>query len=213
MKDIFQINRETCSRDGVCREVCPVDVICLTDSGFPEPVIAAEDVCIRCGHCVAVCPTGSFRHRDMDPALCPPVQETLQPSVAQIHHFLRSRRSIRAYKEKPVGRELLQKLIAAASAAPSAHNSQKVQWLVFGDRDKLNLLAAVTVDWMRWVIETMPERASELHFEGRVKRWESGVDGILRGAPVLIVAHGEKEIPALPPGSISELGNVTAPLD
>jgi nitroreductase len=149
----------------------------------------------------------------MDPATCPPVKESLQPSKEQIHHLFRSRRSIRVYKEKPVDPELLQELIGMACAAPSAHNSQKVRWLVFGGRDKLDSLAERTVDWMRWVIKTMPERAAELHFERRVKRWEDGVDGILRGAPVLIVAHGEKEIPVFPPGFVPELDNVTVPLD
>jgi nitroreductase len=193
--------------------VCPVDAIDLPDSGFPEPAVDAEDVCIRCGHCLAVCPTGSFRHRELDPAMCPPVEESLQPSKTEVQQLFRSRRSIRAYKEKPVGQALLQELIEMASAAPSAHNSQKVRWLVIAGREQLDSLAALTVDWMRWVIGTMPERAGELHFGRRVKRWERGQDGILRGAPVLIVAHGEKELPVFPPGFVPELDNVTAPLD
>jgi nitroreductase len=133
--------------------------------------------------------------------------------MKQIGYFFQSRRSIRVYKDTPVDRKLIQKLIETASVAPSAHNSRKVHWLVCGNREELRLLASLTVDWMRWVIETMPERAAQFHFERRVKSWEDGVDGILRGAPVLIVAHGEKEPKALPPGAGDDLGNVAAPLD
>jgi nitroreductase len=133
--------------------------------------------------------------------------------VERIRQLFQSRRSIRTYKERPVDRGLLQELIEMVVFAPSAHNSQKVRWLVFDGREKLRALAEITVDWMRWVIEVMPERAAELHFERRVKHWENGADGILRGAPVLVVAHGEKELQTLPPDFVPELDNVTAPLD
>jgi len=213
MEALFKIDRDTCNRDGICKEVCPVDVINLSDDGSPVPSIDAEEVCIRCGHCLAVCPTGSLSHRDIEKADCPPVQPALQPAPEQCEYFLRQRRSIRTYKEKPVPRDLLQKLIETARYAPSGHNSQKVKWRVFGKREELDMLSGITVDWMRWVIDVLPERAAGLHFERRVKRWESGVDGILRGAPILIVAHGEKETPALPPGHVPEMDNQSAPLD
>ena len=213
MEPLFKIDRGTCNRDGICKEVCPVDVIDLLADGNPTPSVDAEAVCIRCGHCLAVCPAGSFSHRDMDKATCPPVQPALQPTPEQCEYFLRQRRSIRTYKKKPVPRDLLQKLIETARYAPSGHNSQKVKWRVFGKQEKLDLLSGITVDWMRWVIGILPERAAELHFERRVKRWESGVDGILRGAPILIVAHGEKETPALPPGYVPEMDNQSPPLD
>jgi nitroreductase/NAD-dependent dihydropyrimidine dehydrogenase PreA subunit len=212
MENIFQINTETCNRDGICVEVCPVGIINLPEDGYPEPFSDTEDICIRCGHCVAVCPTGSFRHRDLDPDRCPPVQPTFLPSEKQIGQLFQSRRSIRVYKDRPVDPGSLQKLIEMAGWAPSAHNSRKVRWLVFGNREKLYRLAATTVDWMRWTMSVMPERAAEFHFGRRVKQWERGVDGILRGAPVLVVAHGEKE-PGLPPDVVTGMDNQVAPMD
>lgn len=213
MENIFQINEDTCNRDGLCKEVCPVNVIDFSKDGFPVPFADAEEVCIRCGHCVAVCPTGSFRHRDLDREAYLPLQPGLQPALEQVEHFLQSRRSIRVYKKKPVAPELLQKLIEMAAWAPSAHNAQKVRWLVFSGSEKLRRLAGITADWMRWVMDVMPERAAEMHLERRVKRWEEGVDGILRDAPALIVAYGEKYEPVLPAGSVPELDHLAAPLD
>jgi nitroreductase len=148
----------------------------------------------------------------MDPVRCPEVQPELQPSAEQIEQFFQSRRSIRVYKEKPVGPELLQKLIEMTGWAPTAHNSCKVRWLVFSGQEKLRRLSETVVDWMRWTIKAMPERAQEFNFERRVRQWEKGTDVILRGAPVLVVAHGEKE-PALPPGFPAEMDNQVAPMD
>jgi nitroreductase/NAD-dependent dihydropyrimidine dehydrogenase PreA subunit len=213
MEALFRIDSDACNRDGICKKACPVDVIDILPDGTPHPSDDAENICIRCGHCLAVCPTGSFYHRDMDRDNCPPVRSEPRLTPEQCECFLRQRRSIRAYKEKPVPRDLLQKLIEMARYAPTGHNSQKVNWRVYGNREELKLFSSLTVDWMRWVMEMLPERAAELHFERRVKQFESGVDGILRGAPILIVAHGEKETPALPPGYVPEMDNQAAPPD
>jgi len=148
----------------------------------------------------------------MDPDRCPQVQPTLQPSAEQIEQLYQSRRSIRVYREKPVDPELLQKMIEMAGWAPTAHNSRKVNWLVFGAPEKLHQLAETVADWMRWTIKVMPQRAQEFNFERRVRQWENGTDVILRGAPVLVVAHGEKE-PALPPSFAAEMDNQVAPMD
>ena len=156
-------------------------------------ITEAESLCIRCGHCVAVCPTGSFHHRDMDVSLCPPVHPEWQLSPAQCEHFLRARRSIRIYKKQPVEQEVLKRLIELARFAPTGINSQGVGWLVIHSRPTLERLAGLVIDWMQWLKNEMPEMARALHVERAIVRWHAGVDGILRGAPALLVAHGEAE--------------------
>jgi nitroreductase len=148
----------------------------------------------------------------MDPDRCLPVQPGLLPTSGQIGYLLQTRRSIRVYKEKPVDPGTLQKIIEMAARAPSAHNARKVKWMVFSGRERLRRLAATTVDWMRWALEVMPERAAELNFGRRVQQWEAGLDGILRGAPALVVVHGEKEA-GLPPGVTTGMDHQAPPLD
>ena len=105
--NLIDINRQTCSRDGICAEVCPYQLISFREGEYPAPIDEAEELCIRCGHCVAVCPAGSLLHRDIPVAQCPPVQRDLRLSAEQREHFLRHRRSLRVYKDKPVPREAL----------------------------------------------------------------------------------------------------------
>jgi nitroreductase len=50
---------------------------------------------------------------------------------------IRTRRSVRKYLDKPVGGELIQKLLAAAMQAPSARNQQPWQFVVIEDRATL----------------------------------------------------------------------------
>ncbi|MEJ2047357.1 MAG: nitroreductase family protein [Dehalococcoidia bacterium] len=96
---------------------------------YPAPTADAEEICIRCGHCVAVCPTASLSHREMSIEKCPPIQKELHLSITQCEQFLRARRSIRTYKEQSVPKNELLKLIHLARFAPTGHNSQSVEWL------------------------------------------------------------------------------------
>jgi ferredoxin len=154
---LFEVNIQTCNKDGICAAVCPAGIISMQKGECPTPIAGAEDFCIRCGHCVAVCPTASFSHSEMSMEKCPPIQKELQLSIAQCEQFLRARRSIRAYKEQSVPKKELLKLVDIARYAPTGHNSQSVEWLVLGNRDELKHLAGVTVDWMRWMLENMSE--------------------------------------------------------
>jgi nitroreductase len=165
----------------------------MEEDGYPGPVADAEEVCIRCGHCVAVCPTGSFSHHDVPVQQCAAVREAFHLTAEQCEHFLRNRRSIRVYKKKTVPRDDIQRLIEMARYAPSGHNSQCAQWLVLGDNDELGKLAGIVADWMRWMVSNMPEFAASMHMARTLGRWEKGIDVILRNAPIVIVSHAEKE--------------------
>jgi nitroreductase len=121
------------------------------------------------------------------------VRPELGLSEEQSEQFLRSRRSIRVYREKPVAREEISRLVEIARYAPSGHNSQGVEWLVLGDRNELRRLSGIVIDWMRWMLAHMPEAALSLHIDRTLARWEAGFDVILRGAPVVIVAHAAKD--------------------
>lgn len=195
---LFEVNQQTCNQDGICAMVCPAGIIDFQKGGHPTPHALAEEVCIRCGHCVAVCPTASLSHREMALVECPPVKKEFYLTAEHCEHFLRNRRSIRVYKNKPVSRDDLTRLIEIARYAPSGHNSQCAEWLVFSNSDELRKLAGIVVDWMRWMISNMPEIAQSMHMDRVIKRWEGGKDIILRDAPVVIVAHAEKENRAAP---------------
>lgn len=186
------IDEKTCNRDGICAAVCPAGIIEYTKGEPPTPSRDAAELCIACGHCVAVCPTASISLDQMAVQACPPVRKAFQLSAEHCEHFLRSRRSIRAYRETPVSRQDLVRLITVASHAPSGHNSQSPRWRVIDDGAQISQLSGIVADWMRRMIVDQPELAASLHMKRVVRRWEAGKDPILRGAPALVVAHAPK---------------------
>lgn len=190
--NIFEVDKEKCNRDGICADSCPSGLIEMNDEGYPTPVHDAEDVCIRCGHCVAVCPTASLKHRVVKLERCLPLDENLKISQEQCEQLLKGRRSIRAFRKKPIPQEDLKRLIETARFAPTGHNSQNVEWLVLTNREEMRKLSGLTVDWMRAIIRDNPQMAAELFLESVVKRWELGVDVILRDAPAVIITHAAR---------------------
>lgn len=189
---LIQIDHEACNQDGLCAAVCPAKLIDFETGTYPEAIDGAEELCIRCGHCVAVCPATCLSHEDVNIADCPPLVDHLRLSSERCEQFLRSRRSIRNYKKRAVSKESLVKLIETARYAPSGHNSQGAQWLVLGNKEQLVRLKGHVADWMRFMLDKMPEAALSMHMDKTLERWESGADVILREAPVVIVAHAEK---------------------
>ncbi len=194
---LFSIDREKCKRDGICVSECPLRIIELRgDSPVPTPVEGAEQVCIRCGHCVSVCPHGAFSHSDMKPGDCPPVRRELALSIGQAEYFLRSRRSIRTYKDKRIEREKLQRLIEVARYAPTGTNSQQVGWLVIDSKEGVSSMAAMTIDWMRHMVQEDNPFARAYRMAGIVRAWEGGLDLICRGSAGLVIVHAPAEYAA-----------------
>ena len=188
------IDETRCKQDGICAAECPRGIITGGDGEeFPRVAKAAEAYCMTCGHCVAVCPHGALSVAGVEVEDCPAVIKELVLSCEQAEQFLRSRRSIRLFKDKAMDRKTLEKLIAVARYAPTASNAQNLQWTVIEGRDKLTPLSQATISWMQGVIDAHPVSPAADYFRPIVARWSEGVDGILRTARTLIVPSAPKE--------------------
>jgi nitroreductase/NAD-dependent dihydropyrimidine dehydrogenase PreA subunit len=183
-----------CTRCGICVKECPPRIIEMLDpKALPTVIPDQPERCITCGHCVSVCPFSAIALNVMKPDDCETVSKQLLPTAEQMEHLLKSRRSIRVYKEKPVPHAALAKLIDIARYAPSAHNAQSVHWLVVEDPREVRSLAALVIEWMSMLIRKSPRVIELFHFDKFVNAWERGEDRVLRGAPHLVVAHAPKD--------------------
>jgi ferredoxin len=83
--NLFHIDRQSCTKDGACAAVCPLRLISTQGDGYPVPIDGALEKCLACGHCVAVCPTGSLSHWDIPAGQCPPVRNELELTATPGH--------------------------------------------------------------------------------------------------------------------------------
>lgn len=179
---------DSCIECGLCAELCPAKII--EGGGKPRVAEALEKKCIGCGQCVSFCPQ-SCCYLDFQPVEERiPVDAGLFPSAESGETFLRSRRSIRRFKETPPSRDTVDRIIETTRYAPSASNLQMVRWIVTGDRAKTVALAGLVADcFERQAAADTPESRT---LASIAKVWRSGTDIIFRGAPLLAVAVVDK---------------------
>lgn len=184
---LVTIDHSTCRRDGMCGAVCPMGLFDVADDGFPVFSDGADQRCIACGHCVAVCPHGAVSHEAVPLEDSPLIDHTLTVPVPALTQLLKSRRSVREFREEPVPEALVREAIDAARWAPSAVNRQPVHWLVIRTPTEVRRLAGQVIDYLR--------RSSKLEprYAPFIELWEQGRDPILRNAPHLIVIHALDE--------------------
>lgn len=193
---LLSIDETLCKKDGICAAECPMGIIHWKKGEFPVPVKQAPELCINCGHCVAVCPHGAMAHAELAPDACLAVDKNMQLSAPQTEHFLRARRSIRSFKQKPVESGTLSEIIRLASFAPSGHNRQPVRWRVLNAPKIVRAHTSMVMDWMKLTRKENPEFAKALHLDMLIGAWKFGIDAVTRSAPTLILAQGLETDPS-----------------
>lgn len=184
---VLTIDESKCNRDSVCVQECPMGIIEIKEKdAFPSLVEKSRELCIDCGHCVAVCPNGALSHSEIRIENCPLIRKELEISHEQAFQFLRSRRSIRVFKDQPVEQEKIQRLINIARYAPTAANAQLLEWNVYTDNDTIFRFAELTVDWMREQIKIPGNAFVSFHIQF-LKAWDAGYECVFRGAPVVLI--------------------------
>ncbi len=185
------IDKDTCNKCGICAASCP-GIISFRKNEYPDlwPGIT-DEMCDRCGHCVAICPTGSLMHKDIPLNQCLSIDKNLAVSLQQCIQHVKSRRSIREFRDKLVPGELIKQIIETARYAPTASNRQEVQWLIINERSLVRRLSGIGADWLRWASKITP--GMEMTAEGLLKGMEHGYDGFLLDAPALVIAFAEKD--------------------
>jgi nitroreductase/NAD-dependent dihydropyrimidine dehydrogenase PreA subunit len=192
--NLLSIDKDKCAQDGLCAAECPTKVIRFEGkNSYPELIPDGETMCLKCGHCVAVCPHSALDHAHIPLASCPEIDKTLAISEAHAEQFLRSRRSVRRFKDKAVEPAILQRAIEIARYSPTGSNSQLVEWVVINDKDQMHALSVQVIDWMRGILKADPQSAAIPYLPRIIQAWEAGKDTVLRGAPCLVVAMAPKQ--------------------
>lgn len=179
------IDQKKCTKCGICSTVCPISIIDLEDKDS-FPTSTKGEVCMNCGHCLSACPEGALTLENMSIDQCPLVPTEQPLNVEQLNNLYRTRRSIRVFKEKPVDRQILDKIISMCRYAPSSHNRQPVHWVVLSGLEKVKRFSAMTIDSLRYLQKKQPALAKQISVDQVIKDYEAGSDPICLNAPHVI---------------------------
>lgn len=123
---MIQIDQNICTGCGLCFKDCPLSAIRL-EGGKAAPI----QECIMCGHCAAICPESAVELPGYDMS---DVEEYREECFSiESDKFLRAvkfRRSIRQYREKPVERGKLERILQAGRYTATARNMQDCRFIL-----------------------------------------------------------------------------------
>lgn len=207
------INNNKCISCGKCIEVCPKDIFSFNSS---EKLVIAEKGCMLCSHCYNICPVDAisfggslkpvdFASFDYKEKLEGPVDYTPE----KIINILRSRRSVRKFKDESLKDNEIRDLIEFATTAPSGSNCQEWQFSALNGRTKVWNLALDTKIFFQKINKLAGSRLIRYlsfpfmgrsllnyyrdHYESvemAIEESAKGRDLLFHGAPSVIIIHG-----------------------
>jgi nitroreductase/NAD-dependent dihydropyrimidine dehydrogenase PreA subunit len=201
------IDADVCKQDGLCAMTCPVVILQQEEKGtMPEIDDARLESCFRCGQCVSICPQGAISHSHFPEGTVTPIKRENVPTYDQVLELIRSRRSKRLFRDKPVERDVIEKVLEVARLGPSSHNEQSTEFVVIQDEKIIHEIGRLTAAGLkklampfRYAIGRMmmrrmvgPRGAAYLaelapEFEGLASMYNGGTDLILHEPPVLLL--------------------------
>lgn len=213
------IDPQSCGACGLCVDICPAHIPrrIRDNSGAEIVELNPERIsfCIHCGHCMAICPQKAMHIEGLyydEEIFDLPASDGRHPEAFQA--LLASRRSVRAFKDKPVPREVLEQIVDAISQAPMGYPPHKIEITIIQDREILdealplmmdvyeNLGDSVRNPFMRFMIRRRAGREAFVALTEHVlpsmayrlpDMKAGGPDTITRGAPVLLLFHANRE--------------------
>lgn len=96
-----EVDRSKCTECGICVDICPNNVLVLTDGG---PVLGNPDACTECGVCMDQCPSGAINMRAREFAATSEGKKSALPELIGISDGLIS---LLGLHKMPVGVRLI----------------------------------------------------------------------------------------------------------
>jgi nitroreductase/NAD-dependent dihydropyrimidine dehydrogenase PreA subunit len=213
----IQIDPELCNGCELCITVCPSETMSIVDE---KAQITGEES-LSCGHCIAICPVDAIGMKDsgfgkIDFNTFSYKNKWMKYGgfeTSELVRFMLSRRSCRNFKDKNVGREMLEDLIKIGTTAPSGSNCQEWTFTIlptkkdvagFGEKignffKKLNKMSENVL--LRKGLTLLGNKKLNFYYENyyeSVKETielheKEGIDKLFHGATAVILVGGLKD--------------------
>ena len=183
MKIDVVVDENKCIVCGDCISKCTNYRISIVDG----QIHISDDNCNLCGHCQAVCKQKAIKVYS-DSLSDEDYNFSLKISSEDMSNYMRSRRSIRMYKENEIPINILEEIMDTVRFAPSAINIQDTKWTIINGKEKCDKLESLMIDYLKENLKNQTPLSQTINIEGIIQSYQDGKNPLLRGAPTIIVA-------------------------
>lgn len=188
----IKIDREKCIRCGACIKDCITYSIESGKEGYPVVSYSGESRCIACQHCFAICPVGAITFDNNKPEKADSVN---YGNPQEILSLIKSRRSIRQFKDEEITLRELQKLKDMLPYIPTGCNFNGLHFSFIESKSAMNEIRDYVNNKVLKLISNKFTKKYAGKFVKYKTAFENGEDIIFRGAPHMIVVSSAINAP------------------
>ena len=190
--DKVTIDSNKCILCKKCINDCVAHALYIEDK-----MVKLRGGCIECGHCFAVCPEGAIDMPGYDTSACGEFASMSDFDSKKLLQAMKSRRTIRQYKDIPVEQEKIDMILEAGRYAPTGANSQNVAYTILGSKQDEIEKECVKI------FRTGDGIGSK--FSESLKHQNIDDNFFFKGAPLVIVVSGRDKVNATLASAYMEL--------
>ena len=206
------IDATTCTKCQLCVAVCPAMILEKTADNKIAFRKDRTSICIRCGHCMAMCESKSIAIEGISYETNFRELPETNVDYRQLMEFLMIRRSVRNFQQKSVPREVVDRILDIISTAPFGVSPDNVEITVITNKSLIEkavpemskiymqLGKIIKIPVLGWLIRrSMSQETTNTLMNFIVPHIEmghysnvGGIDDIARNSPALFLFHAPK---------------------
>ena len=188
MERTITVNKEKCIHCGLCIKDCFIVCLGFNEDKIPVYLPGMEQNCAGCQHCMTVCPKGALSFGGIDPDS---LLKTVFADPDDVLGMIKSRRSVRSYKQKDVPAETIEKIKEMLSYPPTGGNLDNLHFTIVGSAEKMDEIRKATYDAFAVLSSDSPLYQLKGFVDASVA---AGRDIVYAGAPAMIACAVHKSM-------------------
>ncbi len=186
------VDKEKCIHCGLCVKDCIAHSLDMDEEKVPKFAKKGENRCIKCQHCLAICPVGALSILNKNPEDSELVEQIESEKVLNL---IKSRRSFRHYKQENLPAETMEKLKDVLSWSPTGVNFHRLHFSFVED---ISVMDKIRESVNKKLIKLLSTKFLN-KVTGSLARYRklilSGEDVIFRKAPHLVIVSAPVDAP------------------
>lgn len=190
------VNTDKCIGCTLCKQDCIVnDIVMINGKSHIK-----NEYCIKCGHCIAICPVKAISSDNENEYSMDEVKEyndkdfLINPDV--LMNFMKFRRSVRLFSPKNVEEEIIEKIIESGKFSQTGGNLQDVSYVIVKDKiQELRKMILETLNTQADILLSDETTSAQIRMYSNLWKYiyknfidnPNGEDRLFFKAPLLIV--------------------------